>query len=94
MHNQAGPDRRDDRSLVASLRCPCGGGVLEVRYLGRAHKAGGDMVPCTTRIGGRFVFREAVRWLGCLAEHLLFDKDLVITMGKCITIRNRRKSPA
>lgn len=65
----------DEESLSARIRCPCGDDSLELLYPGQTHEYGGEIIPCTAEVDGRFFFVLKSRCTGCGREHLLLDAD-------------------
>ena len=66
----------DEQPLSADVRCPCGLSTFELLYPGRTHEHGGEVIPCTAEIQGRYFFVLRAVCTGCSADHLLLDADL------------------
>lgn len=65
----------DEQPLSADVRCPCGESVFELLYPGQTHEYGGETIPCTAEIDGRYFFVLRAVCTGCSADHLLLDAD-------------------
>lgn len=68
-------DRSDKFTLVATVKCPCGGEIFHLLFPGQTHEHRGQPIPCTAQIAENFFFLIKAACVDCGAEHLLFDKD-------------------
>ena len=49
----------DESPLDAFVRCPCGSSKFDLLFPGQTHQYGGETIPCTAEIGGKFFFWQS-----------------------------------